>query len=60
MEKLPKTVIVLDIKGIEMQPTDSGKARRLLKSGKAMIVSRQPFCIQLKRLPQKPCGVRQE
>ena len=45
--KLPKTVIVLSVNGEKMQPTDVGKARRLLKSNKAIIVNKQPFTIQL-------------
>lgn len=47
MEKLPKIVTVLNIHGVKMQPTDVGKARRLLKQKKAVIISRQPFTIRL-------------
>ena len=47
MNKLPKTVIVFNVQGEKVQPTDVGKARRLLKMQKAVIVSRQPFTIRL-------------
>lgn len=44
---LPKTVIVVNMQGEKMQPTDVGKARRLLKTQKAVIVNKQPFTIRL-------------
>ncbi len=40
-------VYVLNMRGKPLMPTSSGKARRLLKGGKARVVKRTPFTIQL-------------
>ena len=45
--KLEKDVIVFGSDGREINRTDVGKARRLLKEGKAKIVERIPFTIQM-------------
>ena len=40
-------VPVLNMRGEPLMPTRPGKARRLLKQGKAKVVQRKPFTIQL-------------
>lgn len=41
------SVIVLNMRGKPLMPTSPGKARLLLKKGKAKVVQRDPFTIQL-------------
>ncbi len=41
-------VCVLNMRGKPLMPTSPGKARMLLKKGKAKVVQRSPFTIQLK------------
>jgi len=41
-------VYVLNMRGQPLMPTTSGKAKKLLKEGKAKVVKRTPFTIQLK------------
>lgn len=41
-------VPVLNMRGTPLMPTTPGEARRLLRDGKAQVVSRKPFTIQLK------------
>ena len=41
-------VYVLNMRGQPLMPTTPGKARKLLKEGKAKVVKRTPFTIQLK------------
>jgi len=45
--RVSDTVYVLNIKGFPLMPTFCRKARLLLKTGKAVVVSRFPFTIQL-------------
>lgn len=45
--KLPKNIPVYNMRGEKLDPTDSKKARILLKEKKARILSRTPFTIQL-------------
>ena len=40
-------VFVLNMRGEPLMPTYSGKARRLLRDGKAKVVKRTPFAIQM-------------
>ena len=40
-------VFVLNMRGEPLMPTYSGKARRLLRDGKAKVVKRTPFTIQM-------------
>ena len=42
------SVMVLNMRGKSLMPTSPGKARTLLKKGKAKVVQRDPFTIQLK------------
>lgn len=46
-KKLQDVVFVIDRNGNALMPTKSGKARRLLKSGLAKVVSRTPFVIKM-------------
>lgn len=41
-------VLVLNMRGEPLMPTTPGKARKLLEQGKAKVVQRTPFTIQLK------------
>ena len=41
-------VYVLNMRGQPLMPTTPGKAKKLLKEGKAKVVKRTPFTIQLK------------
>ena len=41
-------VMVLNMRGKPLMPTSPGKARTLLKKGKAKVIQRSPFTIQLK------------
>lgn len=41
-------VLVLNMRGKPLMPTTPSKARRLLRQGKATVVKRNPFAIQLK------------
>lgn len=45
--KLIKDVIVRGSDGKEINKTDVGKARRLLKSGSAKLIQRTPLIIQM-------------
>lgn len=45
--KLTKDVIVRGSDGKEINKTDVGKARRLLKSGSAKLIQRTPLIIQM-------------
>ena len=45
--KLVKDVIVRGSDGKEINKTDVGKARRLLKSGSAKLIQRTPLIIQM-------------
>ena len=45
--KLIKDVIVRGSDGKEINKTDVGKARRLLKSGRAKLIQRTPLIIQM-------------
>ncbi len=45
--KLIKDVIVRGCDGKEINKTDVGKARRLLKSGSAKLIQRTPLIIQM-------------
>lgn len=45
--KLIKNVIVRGSDGKEINKTDVGKARRLLKSGSAKLIQRTPLIIQM-------------
>jgi hypothetical protein len=45
--KVSSTVYVLDLNGLPLMPTSQGKASHLLKTGKAKVVGRKPFVIQL-------------
>ena len=54
------TVVVLDAESRQLSPTTAEKARKLIAQGKAMLVSEQPFTIQLPysvELPPKPTEV---
>jgi len=46
-EDLPSKVFVLSIKGTPLMPTKCSRARKMLISGKARVVKRFPFTIQL-------------
>lgn len=46
--KYGTSVIVLNMRGKPLMPTSPGKARILLKKGKAKVIKRDPFTIQLK------------
>lgn len=45
--KLIKNVVVRGCDGKEINKTDVGKARRLLKSGEAKLIQRTPLVIQM-------------
>ena len=48
IKPLKPSVYVLNMRGKPLMPTSPGKARMLLKKGKANVVKRNPFTIQLK------------
>lgn len=50
------SVFVIDSEGKPLLPTNEARARILLKKGKAVVYSVEPFTIQLKRAINKPVG----
>ena len=56
-------VVVLDANGQPLSPTTAKKARKLIAQGKAALVSKEPFTIQLPysvELPPKPGQIEKE
>ena len=51
-----KKVFVVDLEGKPLLPTHPARARKLLKSGSAVMFAVAPFTIQLKKLVSKPVG----
>ena len=47
-------VFVVDAHHTPLEPVHAGRARRLLKAGKALVCRRYPFTIRLKRVVEQP------
>lgn len=47
-------VFVVDANTTPLEPVHCGRARLLLKAGKAVVWRRYPFCIRLKRVVEQP------